>query len=250
MGGTKKTIKICIDGCEKKIKVCVPRGPTGLTGPTGPTGLLGPTGPSGGPTGPTGLIGPTGPTGPTGLLGLTGPTGLVGPTGPTGLVGPTGPTGLVGPTGATGTSGGVLAAADFFALMPGDNAATVAAGAAVQFPQDGPTVGGGITRANATQFTLAAIGTYQVLFQVSVTEAGQLVVALDVGAGDVEQAFTVVGRATGTSQIIGLCMITTTVVNTVLSIKNPASESTALTITPLAGGTESVSAHLVITRLA
>ena len=35
----------------------------------------------------------------------------------------------------------VLAFADFFALMPPDNAATVAPGTDVSFPQDGPTSG-------------------------------------------------------------------------------------------------------------
>jgi len=44
-------------------------------------------------------------------------------------------------------------------------------------------------------------------------------------------------------------MIETTTENSVLSIINPASSTTALTITPLAGGTEPVSAHLTITQL-
>lgn len=110
MGHTKK-LKIRIGNECRKVKICIPdgpTGPTGNTGPTGPTGLVGPTGPSQGVTGmtgPTGDTGPTGPTGPTGLLGPTGPTGDIGPTGPTGLVGPTGPTGDVGPTGPTGLLG-------------------------------------------------------------------------------------------------------------------------------------------------
>ena len=140
--------------------------------------------------------------------------------------------------------------ADFFALMPGDNAATVAVGGDVEFPQDGPTSGNGtITRIGSSSFNLAAIGTYQVMFQVSVSEAGQLVLALDEGAGAVELAYTVVGRATGTNQLVGMSLITTTTVNSILSVRNPASNSTALTITPLAGGTNSVSAHLVVTLL-
>ena len=64
--------------------------------------------------------------------------------------------------------------ADFFALMPGDNAATIAAGAPVLFPQNGPNSGSGITRASAGVFNLVNAGTYRVFFQVSVTEAGQL----------------------------------------------------------------------------
>ncbi|WP_256941429.1 hypothetical protein [Bacillus sp. EAC] len=65
----------------------------------------------------------------------------------------------------------------------------------------------------------------------------------------VQQSSTVVGRATGTSQIMGMSLVTTTVPNTILTIRNPAANSTALTITPMAGGAEPVSAHLVITRL-
>ncbi|MFD5173377.1 collagen-like repeat preface domain-containing protein [Bacillus mycoides] len=216
--------------------------PLAQLGPTGATGLQGPTGATGlqGPTGATGLQGPTGATG---LQGPTGATGLQGPAGATGLQGPTGATGLQGPT------GGVLDFADFYALMPPDNAATVAVGGDVDFPRDGPFSGLGIARTGADTFNLSVIGTYQVLFQVSVSEAGQLVLTLDSGAGAVELTYTVVGRATGTSQIVGMALVQTSVINSILTVRNPASESTALTITPLAGGTESVSAHLVITRL-
>jgi hypothetical protein len=77
-----------------------------------------------------------------------------------------------------------------------------------------------------------------------VSEAGQLVIALN----GVEQAYTVVGRATGTSQISQSCLIQTVAPNSVISVNNPAGEAAALTITPLAGGTSPVSAHLMITR--
>jgi len=134
--------------------------------------------------------------------------------------------------------------ADFFSLMPPDNAATVATGGSVEFPQDGP-VSGTISRISPSGFNLQDIGTYQVMFQVSVNEAGQLVVALN----GIELAYTVVGRATGTNQIVGMCIITTTFPNSVLEIRNPASSFSALTITPLAGGVNPVSAHLIITKL-
>lgn len=61
---------------------------------------------------------------------------------------------------------------------------------------------------------------------------------------------TVVGRATGTSQIVGMSLVTTTTVNSVLTVRNPAGNAAALTITPVSGGTRPVSAHLVITQLA
>ncbi|MBA3603766.1 MAG: collagen-like protein, partial [Parachlamydiaceae bacterium] len=118
----------------------------------------------------------------------------------------------------------------------------------VLFPQDGPT-DGLITRTDPGTFLLPNIGTYMVQFQVSVTEPGQLIIALDSGSGFVDVDSSVVGRATGTSQIVGMSLITTTAANTLLQIQNPTGNSTALTITPLAGGTRPVSAHLVITQI-
>jgi hypothetical protein len=129
--------------------------------------------------------------------------------------------------------------------MPPDNAATVGVGADVQFPQDGPSSGSSIGRINGSVFNLSAIGTYQVLFQVSTNEPGQLI--LRVNGADL--AYTVVGRATGTSQIVGMSLVQTTLVNSLLTVSNPTGNSTALTLTPIAGGTRPVSAHLVITQI-
>jgi hypothetical protein len=129
--------------------------------------------------------------------------------------------------------------------MPGDNSATVALGAGVEFPQDGPS-NGIVTRIDASTFLITATGTYLVQFQVSVSEAGQLQLELN---GGVPLANTVVGRATGTSQIVGVSIQTLTAGDTI-EVINPAGNSTALTITPLAGGTVSVSAHLTIVQLA
>ncbi len=174
--------------------------------------------------------------------------GSQGPRGPQGPQGPQGETGAVGPQGPQseqGPAGGVLNFADFYALMPPDNATTVSPGTDVSFPQDGPTSGSDITRTSATAFNLGPIGTYQVLFQVSVDEAGQLVLTLN---GE-DLAYTVSGRATGTSQIVGMAIVETTSANSILTVRNPDGTAAALTITPLAGGTRPVSAHLVITQL-
>ncbi|WP_413408343.1 collagen-like protein [Paenibacillus amylolyticus] len=228
-----------------------PQGPQGNPGPAGaigPQGFPGPTGATG-PAGATGVIGTTGVAGPAGTTGVTGTTGVAGPagaTGVTGTTGVTGPAGATGVTGATGAAGGVLGFADFFALMPPDNAATVAPGADVNFPQDGPTSGTTISRTGPSSFNLAAIGTYLVMFQGSMNEAGQLMLTLN-GA---DLSTSVVGRATGTSQMPGMALVQTTVINSILTIRNPAGNSTALTMTPLAGGTRPVSAHLVITQIA
>jgi hypothetical protein len=237
-----------------------PGGPQGVIGNNGATGPAGPSGPNGaastvaGPVGPTGVagaVGPAGPSGPQGVIGNNGATGPAGPSGPNGaastVAGPVGSTGVAGAVGPAGPSGpsGSFAFADFFALMPGDNGATIGIGTDVSFPQTGSSSFSAITRTSASTFNLAAVGTYQVIFQVSVNEAGQLNLTLN-GA---DQLSTSVGRATGTSQIVGMSLVTTTVINSILTVRNPASNSTALTITPLAGGTRAVSAHLVIMQI-
>ncbi len=77
--------------------------------------------------------------------------------------------------------------------------------------------------------------------------AGKIDITFDAyGVNGAELAYTVVGRATGTSQITGTALVQTTSVNSELTVRNPAGNSTALTITPLAGGTRAVAATLLI----
>jgi hypothetical protein len=128
--------------------------------------------------------------------------------------------------------------------MPPDNPATVVSGGAVSFPRAGAASGTDIVQSNATTFTLATAGIYLVTFQVSVTEAGQLVLAQN----GVDLAQSVVGRATGTSQIVGTSIVTASAGDS-LQVTNPDGEGAAISITPLAGGTNPVSAHLTILRL-
>jgi len=236
-----------------------PQGPQGEAGPVGPQGPQGATGPQGaqGPQGPQGPIGETGAQGPQGVQGVqglqglqgpvgeTGPVGPQGPVGETGPVGPQGPIGETGPAGPQGIPGGVLSFADFYALMPPDNAATVAPGTDVSFPQNGAISDTNITRLGDSSFSLADIGTYQVYFNVPVDEAGQLVLTLN--GADLD--YTVAGRAAGASQITGMALVETTAEDSVLTLRNPAGNAAALTITPLAGGTRPVSAHLVIVQI-
>jgi hypothetical protein len=172
----------------------------------------------------------------TGAAGANGPQGAKGDPG---QAGPMGEAGEAGPPGPAGPS----SYGEFYALMPGDNAATVAPGTAVDFPQNGPGVGG-ISRSGVDTFLLSESGTYRVSFDVSVTEAGQL----DLSVNGIELPYTVVGRATGTSEITGESLVTVSA-GSILSVNNPAGNSTALTITPLAGGTHAVAASLVIERL-
>lgn len=254
----------CHQPCKNEYACCCtgpqgpvgPRGPQGIPGATGPegpqgvAGIQGPAGPQGpigltGPAGPQGSTGPQGPAGETGAVGPQGPIGLTGPQGPAGETGPQGPAGATGPTGPQGPSGTVLAFADFYALMPPNNSDTVAAGESVDFPQNGPIGGTSISRINDSSFNLADVGSYQVLFNVTATEAGQLVLALN----GVELPYTVAGRSADGSQIVGMSIITTTSEDSVLTVRNPEGTAPPLTLIVDSGGTEPVSAHLVILRL-
>jgi len=153
--------------------------------------------------------------------------------------------GFAAPAGSAGTDPKF---GHFFALMPGDNAATVAVGAPVEFPQNGSA--SGVVRSSASSIILPDVGIYEVFYQVSVDEAGQLVVGLDSGSGVVELANTVAGRATGTSQIINDVLVPTSVPNSLLTVRNPTGNAAALTITPIAGGTHPVSATLLVQKIA
>ena len=215
----------------------------GATGPQGAPGIPG----AQGIPGVAGTPGAQGIQGLTGLQGLPGIPGLAGTPGVQGTPGATGAQGAPGTPGSPGANG-LMHFAEFFGLAPPDNSASVAPGSAVQFPLNGPS-DGLITRASSSQFLLPSIGTYQVYFQVPVTEGGQLVVGLDSGGGTVELAYTVVGRGAGATQIVETTLIQTTVVDAMLSVRNPAGESIALTITPLAGGVDPASSSIVIEQV-
>lgn len=240
-----------------------PTGPTGPMGPMGPQGVQGYQGPQGpiGPTGPQGIPGPDGaigPTGPQGVPGTVGATGAVGPTGPqgpqgiagaTGAVGPTGPQGpqgIAGATGAvgpTGPAGGISEYASFYALAPNDNPTAIAQNTAVEFPNTSASTTG-ITRLTNSTFNLADTGTYLIMFKVNTNTAGQLGIAVN-GAVQPNATF---GNAADDGIIEGKTIITTTAANTVLSIVNPI--TTAVTVTPSAGGTEATVSDLTIIKLA
>jgi hypothetical protein len=129
--------------------------------------------------------------------------------------------------------------------MPPDNSATVAPGSDVQFPLEGSVGGSSISPITSSTFALTAVGTYEVMFDVSVTEPGQLELSLN----GTELAYTVVGRSAGTSQIVGQSLITVSAPDSVLAVENPSSESMALSITADAGGTLPSSASLIIQQI-
>ena len=179
--------------------------------------------------------------------GVQGIVGVAGPAGAPGLAGAAGAQGIQGIQGIPGAPG-ILGFADFYALQGGaftDNPGMIAAGMPVNFPQDGSIDGNGtVTRLGPSSFNLLTIGTYLVLFQVDVAEAAQLMLSLNSGL----VPDSVVGRATGSSQITGLSLVRTTTSNSVLEVVNPPS-NTSFSIPADDGGTQPISAHLVIIRI-
>ncbi len=129
--------------------------------------------------------------------------------------------------------------------MPPDNPDPIDNGEDVSFPQDGSASGTSITRGGDDSFVLAEPGVYQVLFVVTTNQSGQLVLTLN---GE-ELPYTVVGQNAGASQIVGMALVETTVADSVLTVRNPEGTGGPLTLTPTAGGTEPVSAQLIITQL-
>ena len=238
---------IVIDMNGYFVQASTVQGPVGPAGNTGPMGGMGPQGPAG-PAGSPGAAGSVGPQGPVGAAGPAGATGSIGPQGPMGLQGPVGPAGATGSTGATGPAGpgGAIAFADFFALMPPDNSAGILAGQDVAFPQNGSmTSGGSISRLTSSSFNLSAIGTYQVMFQVNL-EFGQL----DLSLNGTELPATVAGaQSMGYASIVGTFLLTTTAVNSVLTVRNPLLNNNTVYLPTDVGGSSPVSAHLVVTQI-
>ena len=249
-------------------------GVTGATGPTaarGATGALGPQGSSGttgangtdgapgsqgipgssGTNGTNGALGSQGIPGTNGALGSQGIPGTSGTNGTNGAPGSQGIPGTSGTNGTNGTDGAVgaqgpagpvstLAFAEFYAVMPSDNAATVASGSRLLFPQDGPMRGGIVRVGNS--FVLPTAGMWRLAFAASITEAGQLQLYLN----DTRVSYGAFGRATGTSQIAGEAFVTTTAAANV-DVRN--SSAGVVTLTPLAGGPQPVTSFLTIQQL-
>ena len=238
------------------------QGPTGPTGPEGPQGEQGPAGPTGpqgeqGPAGPTGPEGPqgeqgsAGPTGPQGEQGPAGPTGPEGPQGEQGPAGPTGPQGEQGPTGPTGPqgpqgpAGGVLSFADFFAINSEEEAMILQPGEDFAFPNTGANSNSGISEITETSFNLENIGSYLVMFNVTTIQTPKLGLTLD----DELLDYTVAGRPSGASQIVGMTIITTTQENSVLTVRYPDDDAYSGEAVPTENPRQDTTSHLVIVQL-
>lgn len=137
--------------------------------------------------------------------------------------------------------------AEFYAVMPGDNASSIVAGDSIDFPSDGAFYGSSIIRSGVSlyEFILAEVGVYKVSFQASIAEAGQLGILLN----GVLVPKSIVGKDSLDGQLVCSCLISVSVVNSTLSIVNPLGSLSSLTLTASAGGASAVSANLLIERL-
>ena len=210
------------------------------TGYPVPVPVPGPQGPVG-PRGPQGVSGPQGPEGP---QGVAGPQGEPGPQGPIGLTGPAGPQGIQGIPGETGPAGSFLGYADFYAIMPPENAAAIAPGEAVEFPEQSFIGGTNVTRTSDSEFTFTESGIYLVFFIAATSEAAQLVPAKNT----TELSFALAGKDSVLSQLSGMAIIAAND-GDVLTLRNPASATSSVTLSPNAGGNSPVTAHLILIRL-
>jgi hypothetical protein len=129
--------------------------------------------------------------------------------------------------------------------MPTDNPTPITPGNDVAFPQNGIIANTNIGRTSDTEFLLNAAGTYLIMWNATVTEAGQLTLTVN----GTESPSTVVGTGAPDGEIVGFTILNITDATTV-TIRNPVVNTTDLTLTPNAGGTAPVSAHLTIVQLA
>ncbi len=149
---------------------------------------------------------------------------------------------------------------------------SVAAGSAINFPRaSAPAVGAvainnpGPAQTDNTEFILPSVGTYRVTWHISVDEPAQLglwissdaqgsIVSSPLAGGFFTQVATAlgapgqVGRATGTTQLVGDVIFFNPVAGSAIQIRNFASFS-ALTVSPLPGGTQAQAVTLTIQRL-
>ena len=217
-----------------------PQGPQGEQGPEGPQGPQGEQG-SAGPQGPQGEQGPEGPQGPQGEQGPAGPQGPQGEQGPEG---PQGPQGEQGPEGPQGEPGGVLGFADFFAMNNEEEAVILQPGEDFSLPENGAS-GGGITRISESSFNLLNAGNYLVMFNVTTIQTPKLGLTLNGEMLD----YSIAGRPSGASQIVGMTVVTSTQDNSVLTLRYPEEESDNNGVVTADNPRKDTTSHLVIVQL-
>ena len=128
--------------------------------------------------------------------------------------------------------------------MPTDNAVAIAPNEPIDFPTTA-TKTNDITVTSPSVFTVTTAGNYLVMFQASTTEGGQLQLTVN----NTPIAYTTVGKAGENTQIVGFAILPLAA-NDAISVINPETSTTSITLTQNAGGVSAVAAQLVIAKLA
>jgi hypothetical protein len=69
---------------------------------------------------------------------------------------------------------------------------------------------------------------------------------MDSGSGFIQQPHTVVGRNSGSSQLIGDVFLKVTVPESIICISSPLENNNPIKVTPTAGGTLAETCYLII----
>ena len=195
------------------------------------------------------LYGIKGDNGEPGIKGDNGEPGIKGDKGEQGIKGDKGEQGIKGDKGEQGLKGDKgesnMSFAVFYGLVPPNNENEIQPGDSVEFPIDYIT-NTNIIRVNNKAFKLVQTGIYEIKFILSITHPAQLVVSMDSGSGFIQQSHTVVGRNSGSSQLIGDVFIKVTKTNSIICISSPLENNNPIRITPTAGGTLAETCYLII----
>jgi hypothetical protein len=131
-----------------------------------------------------------------------------------------------------------------------DNPDDIEPGESIHFPNPATNPYGTIQRLSGTsptEFLLPANSVFEITFQVTIQNTGELVVVLN----GIEQLMTIVGKSGG-GQVVGMSIVSTPDgVSSVLSINNPSSATSGgLKVDAATGAlTEPLSCHLIIKQI-
>lgn len=160
-----------------------------------------------------------------------------------------GPEGPVGPPGPAGPPAAVNAAM-FFGTTTGtgslgnDYATTIAAGAPVPFPINGPAIGTAISRSSISTFTVTTTSIYEVSWSVAFVEPSQLQLAINGLAVDSTTTLSGAGTQINTNRVFVFMASGDTI-----SLINPAGNAVALTVQPADGSLTHAQAPSLIIML-
>jgi hypothetical protein len=180
-----------------------------------------------------------------GEKGEQGNKGEKGDQGDKGEKGDQGDKGEKGEHGDPGSPGSSIQHAVYYGIVPPDNSFDIEPGDSVEFPNDYLSCSS-VVRVNNKVFKLINTGIYEIKFILSITQPAQLVVSMDEGSGFQQLNHTVVGRNSGSSQLIGDVFIKVTQGNSSICISSPAQNNNPIRVTSTAGGTLSETCYLII----